>query len=310
MSRYLDPKSDIVFKRIFGEHPKLLISFLNAVLPLPEQQQIKSLSYLSPEQVPTLPIFKSTIVDVKCTDQEGRTFIVEMQIQWLSDFMKRMLYNTTSAYARQLHKGEKFNELSPVYGLALLADTFTDKPEFYHHYKMTKVDEPNHCMEDIQLIFIELPKFQPNTFSERKLAALWLRFLSEISENTLRVDPALLDEPDIREALELTETAAYSPGELYAYEAYWDAVRVEKSREDDSFTRGEEKGLEQGLEKGLEQGLEQGLKQGIKQGREEEKYEFVKNSLREGLDIEIIAKITQMPLEIIREIQEELKRTE
>ena len=36
MSRYLDPKTDIVFKKIFGRHPHLLKSFFNAVLPLPE----------------------------------------------------------------------------------------------------------------------------------------------------------------------------------------------------------------------------------------------------------------------------------
>ena len=33
MSQYLDPKADVVFKKIFGDHPHLLISFLNAVLP-------------------------------------------------------------------------------------------------------------------------------------------------------------------------------------------------------------------------------------------------------------------------------------
>ena len=40
MPRYLDPKTDIVFKKIFGEHPRLLKSFLNAVLPFPEDRLI------------------------------------------------------------------------------------------------------------------------------------------------------------------------------------------------------------------------------------------------------------------------------
>ncbi|CAN5364630.1 hypothetical protein BH10PSE19_BH10PSE19_05720 [soil metagenome] len=38
MSRYLDPKSDVVFKKIFGEHPHLLKSFLNSMLPLPAER--------------------------------------------------------------------------------------------------------------------------------------------------------------------------------------------------------------------------------------------------------------------------------
>ena len=80
MSRYLDPKSDVVFKKVFGEHPHILISFLNAVLPLSSDRHIVELSYLPSEQVPSIPEFKRTIADVKCKDAKGRVFIVEMQI--------------------------------------------------------------------------------------------------------------------------------------------------------------------------------------------------------------------------------------
>ncbi len=283
MSRYLDPKSDIVFKRIFGDHPKLLISFLNAVLPLPEGQHIESIEYLLPHQVPELPNFKSTVVDVKCKDQYQRSFIVEMQIQWLSDFMKRMLYSTTSAYVRQLPKGGKYEKLCPVYGLGLVADAFSDEPEFYHHFRFGKVHDPLQTLDDIQIIFIELPKFQPKTFKERKLAVLWLRFLSEISENTLKADDELLNNPDIKQALELTETAAYSPEELYAYEAYWDAVRIEKSREDDSFRKG--------------------INQGREEGGEEKALQIARTLLAKGLDVKLISESTGLELTTILEVQ-------
>ncbi|MDR2850112.1 MAG: PD-(D/E)XK nuclease family transposase, partial [Verrucomicrobiota bacterium] len=46
MSQYLDPKNDLVFKRIFGGHPNLLLSFLNALLPLGQDRHIVSLEYL------------------------------------------------------------------------------------------------------------------------------------------------------------------------------------------------------------------------------------------------------------------------
>ena len=98
MPRYLDPKTDIVFKKIFGQHPHLLKSFLNAVLPLPEEGLIVDLEYLPSEQVPVIPTFKYTVVDVRCTDRQGRIFIVEMQIQWTTGFMQRMLFNASKAY--------------------------------------------------------------------------------------------------------------------------------------------------------------------------------------------------------------------
>lgn len=83
MSRYLDPKAGIVFKKIFRDHPHLLISFLNAVLPLPVENPIVGLSYLSREQIPKIPAFEPDVADVKCadvkcTDAQGRVFIVEI----------------------------------------------------------------------------------------------------------------------------------------------------------------------------------------------------------------------------------------
>ena len=31
--KYLDPKADMTFKKVFGEHEDLVISFLNSLLP-------------------------------------------------------------------------------------------------------------------------------------------------------------------------------------------------------------------------------------------------------------------------------------
>ncbi|MDR2836168.1 MAG: Rpn family recombination-promoting nuclease/putative transposase, partial [Bacteroidales bacterium] len=58
MPHYLDPKNDLVFKRVFGEHPDLLISFLNALMPLEKGNIIESVEYLTPELVPENPLKK------------------------------------------------------------------------------------------------------------------------------------------------------------------------------------------------------------------------------------------------------------
>ena len=69
--KYLDPKADLTFKKIFGNHPKRLISLLNALLPLSEEEQIHEIKYLPTELVPQLEGGKNTIVDVLCTDVRG-----------------------------------------------------------------------------------------------------------------------------------------------------------------------------------------------------------------------------------------------
>ncbi len=51
--RYLNPKADLTFKKVFGEHPDLVISFLNALLPFEHpDEEIRQVEYLNPELVP------------------------------------------------------------------------------------------------------------------------------------------------------------------------------------------------------------------------------------------------------------------
>ena len=90
--RYLDPKADLTFKKVFGEHPDLVISLLNALLPFEKpEEEIAEIEYLTPELVPETPLKKNSIVDVRCKDKMGRQFLVEMQMLWSPAFMQRVL---------------------------------------------------------------------------------------------------------------------------------------------------------------------------------------------------------------------------
>ncbi len=66
--KYLDPKADVTFKKVFGEHKNLVISLLNALLPLDPGKQVESIEYLPPELVPRTPIDKDTSVNVRCLE--------------------------------------------------------------------------------------------------------------------------------------------------------------------------------------------------------------------------------------------------
>ena len=233
--RYLDPKNDLVFKRIFGEHPLILRSFLNALLPLPEGGQIVSLEYLQPEQVPDVPLLKNSIVDVRCKDERGRQFIVEMQMNWTNAFLQRVLFNAGKAYVRQLERGERYELLQPVFGLSLLDDIFEpDSTDFYHHYQMINVGRPERVIDGLQLVFVELPKFEKADPLD-PLKKAWLRFLRETGERLSAEEYELLRKevtsqaPEIQEAMNLAAAAAFTPGELEAYDRYWDAVSCERT---------------------------------------------------------------------------------
>jgi predicted transposase/invertase (TIGR01784 family) len=231
MARYLDPKNDFLFKRIFGEHEELCISFLNELLPLGDGQRIETLHYILPEQVPATPFGKNAVVDVKCKDNRGRTFIVEMQMQWNRSFAHRLIFNSATAYVRQFERKSlsdhkpSFHSAEPVYSLAILS---TNVPgvagnKWYHHYKIADIENPTNVIEGLDFILVELPKFMPTTWNQiaRRMAVLWLRFLAEIDAQD--VSDELLNEPTLRQAIELCEIGALTPDEKTLYDAYFSA---------------------------------------------------------------------------------------
>src|ERR1700733_6695887 len=129
---FLDPTNDLAFKKIFGNEKKkyILISFLNSILRLPAQQQITEVTLLNPNQAPHLPGAKETILDVRCHDQTGAEYIVEMQVLPQEFFDKRVLYSAPKTYSQQLNSGDKYHLLKPVIFLGILNFIFTDDP--YH----------------------------------------------------------------------------------------------------------------------------------------------------------------------------------
>ena len=238
MAKYLDPKADLTFKKVFGEYENLTISFLNALLPL--KKEIKSIKYLPSELVPDNPFRKNSIVDVRCTDQDGRQFIVEMQMIWSEEFKQRVLFNTSKAYVKQLGKNKRYELLQPVYSLNLVNEIFEENSKgFYYNYHIVCDEDSNLVIEGLHLTFVELPKFKPQNLADKKMMVLWLRFLTEIDENTREVAPELSADKNIKEALELVEHSVFTDEELEQYDKFWDIIRTENTLISSAEKKGE-----------------------------------------------------------------------
>lgn len=256
--RYLDPKADLTFKRVFGEHPDLVTSLLNALLPFQgPEDEIESVEYLTPEMVPDTPLRKNSIVDVRCRDNRGRQFIVEMQMIWSPEFLQRVLFNSAKAYVRQLDRSEDYHLLEPVYSLNLVNEIFEkDLPEYYHYYRMVHELHTERVIDGLHLIFVELPKFRPHTMTERRMQVLWLRYLTEIQERTQTVAQELLDNPQIQKALTVVEETAYTDEQLLGYDRFWDLIRTEKTLYNSASRQGYDEGRELGEKMGLAKGAQ------------------------------------------------------
>ena len=250
--RYLDPKADLTFKKVFGEHPDLVISLLNALLPFKtKEEEIQSVEYLTPEMVPENPLRKFSIVDVRCKDNRGRQFIVEMQMVWSPEFMQRVMFNSAKAYVRQLDRNEDYHLLEPVYSLNLVNDVFlSDVEEYYHYYRMVHEKHTDKVIDGLHLVFVELPKFTPHTMNEKKMQVLWLRYLTEIDGYMETVPQELLDNPEINKAMEVVEESAFSPEQLLGYDKFWDIIRTETTLYNSGVRQGREEGRAEGREEG------------------------------------------------------------
>ena len=282
--KYLNPKADLIFKLVFGEHEDLMMSLLNALLPLDSDGQITSLEYVTPEMVPENPSKKNSIVDVRCTDQKGRQFIVEMQLHWNEGFKQRVVFNASKAVVKQLKKGEDYTLIQPVYSLNFINEGMfqPDTDEFYHDFAIVNVEHSDRIIEGLRFVFVELPKFKPQSIAEKKMAVLWLRFLTEISEATEEAPVELLENEETRKALSIVEKSAMSEGQLYAYEQFWDAVVNERV-----LIRG-----------GFKMGMAQGEAIGIEKTNRKNALNFKKL----GVDIERISKATGLTIEEIESL--------
>ncbi|MDR2234330.1 MAG: Rpn family recombination-promoting nuclease/putative transposase [Tannerella sp.] len=258
MAHYLDPKNDLTFKRVFGEHKHLCMSLINSMLPL--KNPIVSIEYQTGELLPELTdVLRNTIVDVRCTDSDGRHFIVEMQLLWSESFKSRVLLNASKAYIMQLDKAEDFKLLHPVYALNFVNETFEKsenmKDEYYHYYKIVNVNHTEKQIEGLEFLFVELPKFKALNRAEKKLHELWLRFLTEINETTEEVPKDLLDNELTREAVGYMEKAAYTKEQLATYDKLKLDVLTERSALSDAKREGELKKAEEVVRKALEMGI-------------------------------------------------------
>jgi predicted transposase/invertase (TIGR01784 family) len=205
---FADPKTDFVFKRIFGaeERKPLLIALLNHLLELEGSHCIRDVVHLSLEQHVAVPELKLSIVDVKCTDASGRRFVVEMQVAKVEGLEERIVYNASKAYVLQLRSADTYPALCDVVGVTICDfELWPDRREggrldvpMLSRWRMQEQHSGALGLPQVQYVFLELPKYaaghEPQTVVDR-----WAYFFREA--RNLDVVPPALSEAPFRDAL-------------------------------------------------------------------------------------------------------------
>lgn len=281
--RFLDPTTDLTFKKIFGDKTKkdILIAFLNDVIDRKKGERIRDIIMVDPNNHPEAPSAKYSIVDIKCVDERGITYIVEMQVINQVEFLDRAQYYASVEVARQLGKSDRYTKLTPVIFVGVANFVLFENDRYISHHKLLDTETYENKLRLTEYHFLELSKFKKTIDELDSIIDQWAYFL----KNASKVDeiPALLQEnKEIMRAFEVLKTTNFSRSELASYDKLIDAYRLERSRMENSFAEGMEKGEKLGEEK---KSIE------IAQKLLQEKMPLVKISSITGLSIANLKKI-------------------
>jgi predicted transposase/invertase (TIGR01784 family) len=224
---FLDPKVDIVFKKLFSNQAKteIVISFLNSILERKDGELITEVLVSDPNNHPDIPDLKSSIVDVRCTDETGKQYIVEMQVIKQKDYAERCQYYAALAVSRQLNKKDKYTKLTPVIFVGITCFKLFESKNYLSHHLLLNSETQEHGLRLLEFHFIELPKFQKTLEQLSDIADKWIYMLKNV--DSLEDMPEELSQPQaVEDAMGLLQQASWTTKELNAYDRYLDSMRV------------------------------------------------------------------------------------
>ncbi len=256
---YADLKNAFVFRKVFGQHPTVLMGLLNDLLERSGEHLITSVEYLPSEQVPLHPGLKLSILDVRCREVGGATFVVEMQVLPVTGFLNRVVYNACKAYVGTLLRGKAFETLTDVVAVSICDfELWPDKERdaqgqarvpLASRWRMAERASGAESLGQVQYVFLELPKLgdrRPATSVE-----LWA---------TLFVAGPLLTPEDLerepfsaaqREAMSLAREETFTPQERDAIERSHEEVDQVRRIVLAEAKKAEERGLIKGRTEGM-----------------------------------------------------------
>ncbi len=280
--KFLDVKTDFAFKKVFGsiDSKDILISFLNSMIYAGSIQQVKDLTIVDPYTIPMLKGMKDSFVDVKAVLNDGTHVIIEMQVLNHKGLEKRILYNAAKNYSIQLEKGEDYTLLNPVIALTLVDFTmFPNIDQVTSRFKLIEKETMIEYSDDIEMIFVELPKFTASFDELQGIDEQWIYFVKHAGEMDFIPDSF---KAPLTKAFSLIDESSMSLEELEAQHKRKEFIYIQKS----SLELAEE----QGMEKGMEQGMEKGMQKGMQKGREE----IARNLLASGMSVFKVTQLTRL----------------
>ena len=292
MAKFINPFTDIGFKRIFGQEfsKPLLLNFLNNLLV--GEKEIVDITFLDKEQPAMYADDRSLIYDIYCKTTNGEHIIVEMQNKEQPFFKKRSIYYVSEAISRQGERGAEWKyDIKSVYLVAFLNFKIDDiGTKFRTDALLMDMHTKEVFSNDFRMIYLQLPYFDRQAEECENDFERWIYVLKNME--ALNRMPFAAKDSVFAKIAEIADISALSKEERMKYDEgirkYRDTICVM----DYAIEKGMEKGIEKGLAQGRAEGLKEGLKKGMEKGEKKGRYDIARNLLSMGLSVESIMQAT------------------
>jgi predicted transposase/invertase (TIGR01784 family) len=291
--RFINPKIRFAFTKIFGyaQNTDILISFLNAIL-YEGQPIIESLEIIDSYVVLKIVGAKDSYLDVIAKLNNGTSVIIEIQVLYVETLAKLVLYNSAKTYGTQLMIGELYKGFQPVISLMIAEFEMFDNCQdvtsrFVFKEKTHLFDYP---YNQIELVFVELPKFKKELEQLENIKDKWIYFLKHCG--ILEEIPAEMSEiPQIRRAFEIANEVNLT------------------SQESDTLQKQEffVQDMQSLVEEAREEGREEGRQEAKQKGRQEGQVKLIMRLLSRRLgqiNPDIESRIRQLPIDKLENLAE------
>ena len=281
--KLLSPKLDVVFQALFGEvgSERITKKFLEAILDKKLEEVDLSRNIVLRRENPK---DKMGILDVLVKINQEEYCNVEMQMVEKDNLIERILYYWSRIYGKNLNGSDDYIELKRTIGVLIVNFEIKKLKELGYHSKWKIIEEKERKLiltEHLELHIIEIPKiYKIGENEEKEELVKWINFIE--NPESEKVGEYMKENEEMKEAKEKLEVMSEDERMQILAELRLKAIRDEKAVE--RF--------------GYKQGIEQGIEQGIKQ----EKKEIAKKMKEEGLDIEVIKKVTGLTEEEINSL--------
>ncbi|WP_455643167.1 Rpn family recombination-promoting nuclease/putative transposase, partial [Parabacteroides sp.] len=253
MAIFINPFVDRGFKILFGKEESkiLLIDLLNDLFE--GEHIISDLSYLNVEMPAECPDSRAAVFDLKCRDQEGNFFIVEVQNARQDHFYERGFYYLCRTVCAQDRKGDEWDfSLCPVYGIFFLnfKSGNTDKVRT----DIVLADRETGCQASglMRQIFLEMPFFDKEEAECENGLDYWLytlKYMEKLETLPFKGQKALFERLE-----KLAKIVNLNKKERDEYEECLKVYRDNKNVWDYALREGRQEGHEKGRQEGREEG--------------------------------------------------------